>query len=138
MKIPDLNCQIDVYCSINPSEDPSKVKQAVSNVLPDMEIQVDDTSLKASSQNLESLSNIYETIHSHRSQRIYRRFMNKNLEENTTWFYLNKQAALADSVVLCDEADESPLGPIKIILTSDAIEEIIDWLTQGRDNFNHS
>ena len=93
-----------------------------------MEIQVDDTSLKASSQNLESLSNIYETIHSHRSQRTYRRFMKKNLRENTTWFYLNKQAALADSVVLCDEADESPLGPIKIILTSNAIEEIIDWL----------
>ncbi|KAG2478689.1 MAG: hypothetical protein NPMRTH1_350014 [Nitrosopumilales archaeon] len=128
MEIPDLNCQIDVYCSINPSEDPSKVKQAVSNVLPDMEIQADDTSLKASSQNLESLSNIYETIHSHRSQRAYRRFMKKNLRENTTWFYLNKQAALADSVVLCDEADESPLGPIKIILTSNAIEEIIDWL----------
>jgi len=128
LKIPDLNCQIDAYCSINPSEDPSKVKQAVSNVLPNVEIQVDSTSLKASSQNLESLSNIYETIHSHRSQRAYRRFMKKNLRENTTWFYLNKQAALADSVVLCDEADESPLGPIKIILTSNAIEEIIDWL----------
>ena len=128
MEIPDLDCQIDAYCPINPSEDPSKVKQAVSNVLPDMEIQADDTSLKASSQNLESLSNIYETIHSHRSQRTYRRFMKKNLRENTTWFYLNKQAALADSVVLCDEADESPLGPIKIILTSNAIEEIIDWL----------
>jgi len=128
LEIPDLDCQIDAYCPINPSEDPSKVKQAVSNVLPDMEIQADDTSLKASSQNLESLSNIYETIHSHRSQRAYRRFMKKNLRENTTWFYLNKQAALADSVVLCDEADESPLGPIKIILTSNAIEEIIDWL----------
>jgi len=128
LEIPDLDCQIDAYCPINPSEDPSKVKQAVSNVLPDVEIQADDTSLKASSQNLESLSNIYETIHSHRSQRAYRRFMKKNLRENTTWFYLNKQAALADSVVLCDEADESPLGPIKIILTSNAIEEIIDWL----------
>jgi len=128
LEIPDLDCQIDVYCSINPSEDPSKVKQAVSNVLSNIEIQTDDTSLKASSQNLESLNNIYETIQSHRSQRAYRRFMKKNLRENTTWFYLNKQAALADSVVLCDEADESPLGPIKIILTSNAIEEIIDWL----------
>jgi len=138
LKIPDFDCQIEAYCSINPSEDPSKVKQAVSNVLTDMEIQVDNTSLKATSQNLESLSNIYETIHSHGSQRIYRRFMNKNLKENTTWFYLNKQAALADSVVLCDEADESPLGPIKIILTSNVIEEIIDWLTQRQNNFGYS
>jgi len=30
--------------------------------------------------------------------------------------------------VLCDEAEESPLGPIKIILTSKSIEQIIDWL----------
>ncbi len=133
MKIPDFNCQIDAYCSINPSEDLSKVKQAVSNVLPNVEIQTDSTSLKATSQNLESLSNIYETINSHRSQRIYRRSMKKNLRENTTWFYLNKQAALADSVVLCDEADESPLGPIKIILTSNVIEEIIDWLVSGAE-----
>jgi len=129
LKIPDFDCQIDAYCSINPSEDPSKVKQAVTNVLPNVEIQADNSSLKATSRSLESLVSIYETIHSRRSQRIYGRFMNKNLRENTTWFYLNRQAAFADSVVLCDEADESPLGPIKIILTSKSIEEVINWLT---------
>jgi len=41
---------------------------------------------------------------------------------------LNKQAALANTIVLCDEPEESPLGPIKIILTSKGIEQIIDWL----------
>lgn len=128
MKIPDFSCQIAAYCNINPSEDPAKVKQAVSNVLPGTEIQINNNSLKATSQSLETLSNIYEVIHSRRSQRIYRRYMTNNLRENTTWFYLNKQAAIADSVVLCDEAEESPLGPIKIILTSQTIEQIIDWL----------
>jgi len=128
MKIPDFNCKIDVYCTINPSEDQTKVEQAISNILPDIEIQINDDSLKATSQNLETLSNIFEVIHSHKIQRVYRRFLNNNLRNNSTWFYLNKQAAFSNTVSLCDEAEESPLGPIKIVLTSKNIEDIIDWL----------
>ncbi len=128
MKIPDFNCKIDVYCTINPSEDQTKVEQAISNILPDIEIQINDDSLKATSQNLETLSNIFEVIHSHKIQRVYKRFLNNNLRNDSTWFYLNKQAAFSNTVSLCDEAEESPLGPIKIVLTSKNIEDIIDWL----------
>ncbi len=52
-----------------------------------------------------------------------------NLRDDSTWFYLNKQAAFMNTVALCAEDEESPLGPIKIILTSKNIESIIDWLT---------
>ena len=127
MKIPDFNCKIDVYCTINPSEDQTKVEQAISNILPDIEIQINDDSLKATSQNLETLSNIFEVIHSHKIQRVYRRFLSNNLRNDSTWFYLNKQAAFSNTISLCDEAEESPLGPIKIVLTSKNIEDIIDW-----------
>ncbi len=128
MKIPDFNCKIDVYCTINPSEDQTKVEQAISNILPDIEIQINDDSLKATSQNLETLSNIFGVIRSHKIQRVYRRFLNNNLRNDSTWFYLNKQAAYSNTISLCDEAEESPLGPIKIVLTSKNIEDIIDWL----------
>ena len=127
MKIPDFNCKIDVYCTINPSEDQTKVEEAISNILPDIEIQINDDSLKAISQNLETLSNIFEVIHSHKIQRVYRRFLSNNLRNDSTWFYLNKQAAFSNTISLCDEAEESPLGPIKIVLTSKNIEDIIDW-----------
>jgi len=128
MKIPDFNCKIDVYCTINPSEDQTKVEQAISNIFPDIEIQINDDSLKATSQNLETLSNIFGVIRSHKIQRVYRRFLNNNLRNDSTWFYLNKQAAYSNTISLCDEAEESPLGPIKIVLTSKNIEDIIDWL----------
>ncbi|MFQ5573268.1 MAG: RNA-binding domain-containing protein [Nitrosopumilaceae archaeon] len=128
MKTPDFNCKIDAYCTINSSEDQTKVEQAISNILPDIEIQINDDSLKATSQNLETLSNIFEVIHSRKIQRVYRRFLNNNLRSDSTWFYLNKQAAFSNTVALCDEAEESPLGPIKIVLTSKNIEDIIDWL----------
>jgi len=128
MKLPNFNCKVDVYCPINPSEDQIKVEQAISNIFPDIEIQINDDSLEATSQNLETLSNIFEVIHSRKIQRVYRRFLNNNLSNGSTWFYLNKQAAFSNTIALCDEAEESPLGPIKIVLTSKNIEEIIDWL----------
>ena len=128
MKIPNVTCKIDVYCSINPSEDPKKVEQAVSNILVDMDFKINKESLHASSKNLESLSVLYETIHARKTQNTYRRQMNHNLNDDSTWFYLNKQAAFAKVVALCSEADESPLGPIKVILSSKNIEQIIDWL----------
>lgn len=132
MKIPDVSCQINAYCSINPSEDPEKIKQALSNVLGDIDITINKESMKATSSNLESLQKIYESIHSHQSTNAYRRQLNQNLNANSSWFYLNKQAAYSNVVALCSESDESPLGPIKIILNSSDIDTIIDWLI-----FNH-
>ena len=54
-----------------------------------------------------------------------------NLENDTTWFILNKQAAFVERVAICDEPEESPLGPIKVTLTSSNIDGIIDWIVFG-------
>ena len=129
MQVPNITCKISGYCDIQPSEDPEKVHHALSNILIDSKIKIENNTAKISSNNLESLGRIFETIHSRKSQRAYLRHMKRNLNDDSTWFYLNKQAAYADSVALCDESDESPLGPIKIILRSNQIEQIMDWLT---------
>ena len=57
--------------------------------------------------------------------------MKTNMAENSTWFYLNKQAAFVDVIALCNDADESALGPIKIVLNSNNIEEIIENMAFG-------
>jgi len=128
MKMPDVSCKIDAYCPINPSEDPKKVEQAISNILDDVDISFTKESLKATSSDLESLQKIYESIHSHQSKNAYRRQLNQNLRDDSSWFYLNKQAAFANTIALCSESEESPLGPIKIVLTSKDIDVIIEWL----------
>lgn len=128
MKVPEFACKIEAYAAVNPSEDPDKVRQAVSNVLKEMDFKYEDSSIKASSLDPRCLSKIYETIRCRRVTRTYRRLMRYNLHDDTTWFYLNKQAAFVSVVAVCDEAEESPLGPIKIILHSKNIERIIDWL----------
>ncbi len=117
-----------MFCSVNPSEDPKKITRAISNIFPYSTIKTENFSISAQSGDLKSLEKIYETIHTKRSQKIYRRNLEKNLENNTTWFYLNKQAAFVEKIAICEKSDESPLGPIKVILTSSNIDGMIDWI----------
>ena len=128
MRSLDVDCKVSAYCIINTSEDINKVRTSLSNVLTDMDEKLTGDSLVANSNNYESLTKIYETMRSRKIKSVYRRHLMRNMAEDSTWFYLNKQAAFANVIVLCDEADESPLGPIKVILHSKNIEDVIDWL----------
>jgi len=123
-----VDCKVSAYCTINASEDVNKIRTAVSNILIDMDEKITGDSLVANSSNYESLTRIYETMRSRKSKSAYRRLLMRNMANNSTWFYLNKQAAFANVIALCDEADESPLGPIKVVLHSKNIEDVIDWL----------
>lgn len=128
MKIPNIKCKIEMVCSINPSEDPEKIKKSILNIFPNSKIKIEDFFINAHSKDLTSFEKIYETIRSKRSQKNYRRNLENNLDNDTTWFYLNKQAAFAEEIAICEEAEESPLGPIKVIITSPDIDRIIDWI----------
>ena len=128
MKIPSINCKIEMSCTVNPSEDPNKIKLAITNVFSYSIIKNENFSINAQSKELRSFEKIYETIHTNQSQRIYNHNLENNLENDVTWFFLNKQAAFVEKVIICDEAEESPLGPIKVTITSSNIDGIIDWL----------
>lgn len=128
MKTPEINCKIEMFSSINSSEDPYKIKTAITNIFPYSTIDIENFSVNASSKDLNSLEKIHEIIHSKQSQKTYRRNLEKNLDNNTTWFYLNKQAAFVGKIAICEESSESPLGPIKVIISSSEIDQVIDWM----------
>jgi len=131
MKIPNINCKIEMSCPVNPSEDPAKVEKAIANIFPYSIIKYENFTMLAQSKELRSFEKIYETIHTNQSQKTYSRNLENNLENDTTWFFLNKQAAFVEKVAICDEPEESPLGPIKVTLTSSNIDGIIDWIVFG-------
>ena len=133
MRSLDVDCKVSAFCMINASEDINKVRTAISNALTDMDEKITGDTLVANSNNYESLTKIYETMRSRRSKSAYRRHLMRNMAKDSTWFYLNKQAAFANVVALCDEADESPLGPIKVVLHSKNIEDVIDWLVSDAE-----
>ncbi|MFB5602098.1 MAG: hypothetical protein HPQ69_07530 [Marine Group I thaumarchaeote] len=128
MNTPNLNCKIEMFCIINPSESIDKVEQTISNIFPYSIINNDNFSINAISKELRSFEKIYQFIHNNKLQKNFLRSLEDNLKNDTTWFYLNKQAAFVEQIALCEEFDESPLGPIKVTLTSSNIDRIIDWI----------
>ena len=128
MNIPRLSCKIEMFCTVNPSESIKKIEKAISNIFPYSIINNNNLSINAKSKELRSFEKIYQFIHNNKLQKNYLRSLEDHLQDDTTWFYLNKQAAFVEQIAICEESDESPLGPIKVTLTSSNIDAIIDWL----------
>ena len=120
---------IQVFCQINPSEDPEKVKLAVNNIFPDIKLEIFDTEITGKTNNFSALSQISKSIHERNIKNAYQRILKNNNDGESTWFYLNKQAAFVNTVALCSEANESSLGPVKVILRSNDIEQVIESIT---------
>ena len=128
MNTPNLSCKIEMFCTINPSESIEKVEQTISRIFPYSVIKNNEFTINAISKELRSFEKIYHFIHNNKVQKNFLRSLEDNLENDTTWFYLNKQAAFVEQIAICEEFDESPLGPIKVTLTSSNIDRIIDWI----------
>ena len=128
MNTPNLSCKIEMFCTINPSESIEKVEQTISSIFPYSVIKNNEFTINAISKELRSFEKIYHFIHNNNLQKNFLRSLEDNLENDTTWFYLNKQAAFVEQIAICEEFDESPLGPIKVTLTSSNIDRIIDWI----------
>ena len=128
MNIPSLSCKIEMFCTVNPSESIEKIEKVISNIFPYSIINNNNLSINAQSKELRSFEKIYQFIHNNKLQKNYLRSLEDHLQDDTTWFYLNKQAAFVEQIAICEESDESPLGPIKVTLTSSNIDAIIDWL----------
>ena len=79
-------------------------------------------------QTIEQLTTVLQSVQHRNIKKTFLRILKSNMSDNTTWFYLNKQAAFVNVVAFCDEANESPLGPIKIILESNDIEKTIQTI----------
>ena len=124
----NTSCKIGIFCEVNPSEEKAKIESAILNIFSDLQISIGEHQIKGKSNNINTLSKVSQSIHKKNTKNVYQRILQKNTNENSTWFYLNKQAAFTNIITLCDEEDQSPLGPIKVVLHSKNIEDVIDWL----------
>ena len=78
--------------------------------------------------NLEVLNTIYNQVRDRSISSVLRRLLLSNLDQSSTWFYINKQVSTMGNIVLVDDEFESPLGPIRINLKSKNIDRVIEWL----------
>ncbi|MFL6390467.1 MAG: hypothetical protein ACJ71E_00245, partial [Nitrososphaeraceae archaeon] len=74
------------------------------------------------------LTTIYDQSRARAAMGVLRRMLTDNRISNTTRFLLNKQAAVAGIVVVIEDESESPLGPIRVTIVCDELDNLIDWL----------
>lgn len=129
-----------VEAEVRPTENSEKVAKAIKNVF-DVELREVELSegyrlLVGESGNLESLRKLYQALRAQRILDSARAYMLKNRKGSSLELRLHKQAAFAGHVSLVTFDEESPLGPIRVLVVCDKVDELIDWLapptSQGR------
>jgi predicted RNA binding protein with dsRBD fold (UPF0201 family) len=128
----DENVELKVETILNPSEDPEKVKQCLLNVANGCTPVVTEGRVEATCKGTISLHHIRVGVRSRSSIGVFRKLLDWNRKGNVTWFYLNKQAAYGGVISLAETYEESPLGPIRVTLTSNNLDKVIEWLLISR------
>jgi predicted RNA binding protein with dsRBD fold (UPF0201 family) len=125
---------IHVEIEINPTEDESKVKATLNNVLGNYTINFKTsetgTLILAQAEGQDALIKFRNLLRNDRIRDAARKVFFKSTRGNTITFCLNKQVAFAGHISFCEETAESPLGPIKFIIETEQPIQLIDWLAE--------
>lgn len=94
----------------------------------------EETYLYIEKNNYSALEKLYELVRKQRILDVSRKTLRNNIVGQSTIFYVNKQVAFIGKINFCDEIGESPLGPIRVELEHEKIEQLVDWLTPYTKN----
>jgi hypothetical protein len=119
---------------INPTESQEKVEAAVRNVLARVSITIKPQGkgrvLMAEASRQDSLVKLRSLLRTDRIRDAARKALFHSIRGNTISFCLNKQVAFAGHISFSEETAESPLGPIRVTITSDNPRQLIEWLAE--------
>lgn len=126
---------VHVETEINPTETEEKVKTAVFNILggkvsvtvkPDLKGSV----FIAEASGQDSLVKLRNLLRTDRIRDASRKALFHSIRGNSICFCLNKQVAFAGHVSFSEETAESPLGPIRVTITSETPQQLVEWLAE--------
>ncbi len=119
--------EAEVYTKVNPTEDVEKVRRAIENLFPEIELEFDDSTgvLKG---RVEKLDRFRELLRMQRILDTARAELRRGWRGNESTVYLNKQAATVSRINFTDE--NSVLSPIVVVFRVYGVnfERFIDWL----------
>ena len=122
---------MELRATVSPSEDPQKVLAAMRQVLGECDYSVEEgrTFIRLTSASSRCLQKLHDQLRDRHVRDTARRLMLASLEGNKLPLKLNRQAAAAGVLALCSNAVESPLGPLNLVVETEAPSQLIDWLT---------
>ena len=131
MRRPNITSRIDlkVEAIVNPSEDTQKVIDAIANLFTRCSPELSFRSrVVGRAVGSDSLAILYEQVRSRSAMGVLRRMLLDNRVGDSTSFLLNKQAATSGIAAVIEEEQESPLGPIRVTISCEELDALVDWL----------
>ena len=131
MRRPNITSRIDlkVEAIVNPSENTQKVIDAIANLFTRCSPEVSFRSrVVGRAVGSDSLAILYEQVRSRSAMGVLRRMLLDNRVGDSTSFLLNKQAARSGIAAVIEEEQESPLGPIRVTISCEELDALVDWL----------
>ena len=129
--------RVRIEAVVHPTEDEEKVSRAIRNALGDMNLEEVPLKrgllLRAEGESLDVLSYLKRGLERQRIRDAARALLKRSIRGNTVYFGLNKQAAYAGRLSFSTE-EESPLGPITVIIECDDPEAVVEWLTRKEEH----
>ena len=123
---------VHVEVDVNPTESEEKVKEAVWNLFGDIPTELKPAQkgsvLTVDAKGQETLSTLRNVLRRDHIRDASRKALYQGLRGDTLVFYLNKQVAFAGHVSFSEAEAESPLGPIKVTVQTEDLQQLIDWL----------
>jgi predicted RNA binding protein with dsRBD fold (UPF0201 family) len=131
LRKPNITSKIElkVEAAVNPSEDAQKVTDAIVNLFTRCSPEISYRNrVVGRADGSDSLAILYEQVRSRSAMGVLRRMLLDNRAGDSTRFLLNKQAATAGIAAVIEEEQESPLGPIRVTISCEELDALIDWL----------
>jgi len=128
---------VHIEADVNPTEDEEKVKEAIGNIVGNAtytsEPAFRGSVLKAEAEGQESLTKLRNLLRNDRIRDAARKLLYRATRGDNISFYLNKQVAFAGHISFSEESSESPLGPLRVEIETEAPRALVDWLAEKTD-----
>jgi predicted RNA binding protein with dsRBD fold (UPF0201 family) len=124
---------VHVEAEINLTESEQKVREAIENIFGPMHTQIKPrhkgSILQANASSQDALIRFHNLLQREHIRAAARAVLLQGVGKNRISFCLNKQVAHAGHISFSQEAGESPLGPIRVEITTENPRETINYLT---------
>ena len=129
-----MEVTVHVETEIYPTESEDKVRAAITNIFGNLSIAVEPDGkvrlLTADASGQDSLTKFRTILRSDRIRDAARRALIHSIRGSTIGFCLNKQVASAGHISFCEETSESLLGPIRVTITVENPQLLVEWLAE--------